>query len=580
MPTQPLAHRCAATILANFCDHQERFRQITQRASDLFNSRQWTQIRSDTTERLNLYAASVERVESDIRRILNERVAETSLWAEARIDYAARIAGCEDRELAQTFFNSVTRRILGTIGVNRRIEFVRDDSADPPQLSADPVYRAYTLADGIPPAVDRLLKDFGELAWNRTGLEQSFSQVATRIETRLLSAQIHIPNARIEILRPVFYRGQGAYLIGRILADGQVLPLVMALLHPPGGVIVDAVLMNADAASVIFSYTRSAFKVDVDRPVQLVAFLQSILPAKPEAEFYSAMGFFKHSKTLIYREVIRHTAECTNQRFSIAPGKPGMVMAVFHMAGYDMVAKVIRDRFDTPKKTTARKVMQQYDFVFSHYRAGRLIEAHAFEGLDFDRCWFSDDLLNHLTAEAGQTVHIEDQRVIIDHAYLERRVTPLDVYLQEAGVEKAAAAVVDFGNAIKDLAFANIFAGDMLLKNFGVTRHGRVVFYDYDEIVPLTDCRFRKIPRARSYMEEMADEPWYTVDENDVFPEEFSRFLGLSAEYRELFLANHADLLEPAFWISVQDEIRSGPMRHIRPYPPRYRLTLPPQQPL
>jgi isocitrate dehydrogenase kinase/phosphatase len=353
----------------------------------------------------------------------------------------------------------------------------------------------------------------------------------------------------------------------------------MALLHPPGGVVIDAVLLNTDAASVVFSYTRSAFKVDVKRPGQLVAFLRSILPAKPEAEFYSAMGFFKHSKTLIYREVVRHTAACTEERFSIAPGKPGMVMAVFDMAGFGMVAKVIRDRFDTPKKTTAEKVMRQYDFVFSHYRAGRLIEAHAFDGLDFDRCWFSDDLLDHLTAEAGQTVHIRGQRVIIDHAYLERRVTPLDIYLQEVSTDKAAAAVVDFGNAIKNLAFANIFAGDMLLKNFGVTRHGRVVFYDYDEIVPLTDCRFRKIPKARSYMEEMADEPWYTVDENDVFPEEFSRFLGLSAEHRELFLANHADLLEPAFWNSVQDEIRSGALRHIRPYPPRHRL-IPLQEPL
>jgi isocitrate dehydrogenase kinase/phosphatase len=572
MSAQSPAEHCAATILESFCDHQERFRRITQRAPDLFNNRLWTRIRSDATKRLNLYAVSVDRVESVLRRMLGQRVADESLWAEARADYTARIAGREDRELAQTFFNSITRHLLGTIGVNRRIEFVPDDSDDPSQTPAARLFRAYALADGITPGIGRLLKDFGELAWNRTGLEQSLPQIAARIESRLQGEQVTIPAAGIEMLRPVFYRGQGAYLIGRILADGQIIPLVMALLHPPGGVIVDAVLLDASAASVVFSYTRSAFKVDVNRPIQLVAFLRSILPAKPEAEFYSAMGFFKHSKTLIYREVIRHTAECTEERFSIAPGKPGMVMAVFHMAGYEMVVKVIRDRFDTPKKTTARKVMQQYDFVFSHYRAGRLIEAHAFEGLDFDRCWFSDDLLDHLTAEAGQTVHIEGQRVIIDHAYLEHRVTPLDVYLQDAGAEKAAAVVVDFGNAIKDLAFANIFAGDMLLKNFGVTRHGRVVFYDYDEIVPLTDCRFRKIPKARSDMEEMADEPWYTVDENDVFPEEFSRFLGLSADYRELFLASHADLLEPAFWVSVQNEIRSGALRHIRPYPPRYRL--------
>jgi len=574
MSVQHLAQDCAAAILENFSDHQERFKRITRRAPDLFNGRQWARIRSDTTERLNLYAACVDRAESGIRRLPGGRITDESLWTEAKSDYAFRIAEREDRELARTFFNSVTRRMLGTIGVNRRIEFLQHDSVKPLASNAESVYRTYALTDAIEPAMGRLLKDFGELAWNRKSLEQSLPQIAACIETRLQNAQVYIPTASIEMLRPVFYRGQGAYLIGRIQAEGQIIPLVMALLHPPDGVIVDAVLLNTDAASVVFSYTRSAFKVDVDHPGQLVAFLRSILPAKPEAEFYSAMGFFKHSKTLIYREVMRHTAECTEERFSVAPGKPGMVMTVFHMAGYDMVVKVIRDRFDTPKKTTARKVMQQYDFVFGHYRAGRLIEAHSFEGLDFDRCWFSDDLLDHLIAEAGQTVHLEGQRVIIDHAYLERRVTPLDIYLKEAGDEKAAAAVIDFGNAIKDLAFANIFTGDMLLKNFGVTRHGRVVFYDYDEIAPLSDCRFRSIPKARSYMEEMADEPWYTVDENDVFPEEFSRFLGLAAAHREIFVASHADLLEPKFWISAQKEILSGTLRHIRPYPPRYRLTV------
>jgi len=250
----------------------------------------------------------------------------------------------------------------------------------------------------------------------------------------------------------------------------------------------------------------------------------------------------------------------------------GMVMVVFDLAGYELVVKLIRDRFDTPKKTSREKVMQQYDFVFHHYRVGRLIEAHAFEHLSFDRCLFPDDLLDWLVDEAGRTVHLDRDRVIIDHAYLERRVTPLDIFLAEESGPKAETAVVDFGNAIKDLAFADIFPGDMLLKNFGVTRHGRVVFYDYDEIVPLTACRFRKIPQARTDLEEMSDEPWYLVGDGDVFPEEFSRFLGLSPAHRDLFLSRHADLLTPDFWTAVQEEIRDGRIRHIRPYHDRYRL--------
>jgi isocitrate dehydrogenase kinase/phosphatase len=396
--------------------------------------------------------------------------------------------------------------------------------------------------------------------------------MAVKIEGRLDVAGLSNQPIHIEMVRSIFFRGQGAYIIGRIMAGKRIIPMVMALLNPPGGMQVDALLLDADGVSIVFSYTRSAFHVIVEKPDELVGFLQSIMPVKPEAEFYSAIGYFKHGKTVLYRDVCRHTAQCTNDQFCISPGKRGMVMVVFDMAGYDMVVKLIRDRFDNPRKTTRAKVIKQYDFVFKHYRVGRLIEAHSFEHLSFDRCWFSDDLLDHLTHEAGRTVHIENDRVIIDHAYLERRVTPLDIYLKTETVAKAEAAVLDFGNAIKDLAFANIFPGDMLLKNFGVTRHGRVVFYDYDEIVPLTDCRFRKIPQARTYMDEMADEPWYTVGDDDVFPEEFSRFLGLSAEHRDLFLSWHADLLAPDFWVTVQKEIRSGNSRHIRPYHPDYQL--------
>jgi isocitrate dehydrogenase kinase/phosphatase len=409
------------------------------------------------------------------------------------------------------------------------------------------------------------------LALDQPTIEAMLPEMADRLNRRLCQAGDPQPG-RIEMLRPVFFRGQGAYLIGRVVKGETVFPLVAALLHPSTGVVVDALLLYTDIVSVVFSYTRSAFHVNIEQPAEMIAFLKSILPVKPEAELYSAIGHFKHGKTLLYHDVCRYTAECTLDQFNLSPGKRGMVMIVFEMAGYDMVVKLMRDRFDTPKKTTHAKVMAQYDFIFHHYRVGRLIEAHCFEHLSFDRCWFSAPLLDLLLEDAGQTVHLEKERVIIDLAYLERRVTPLDIYLSTNIGQDADAVVIDFGNAIKDLAAANIFPGDMLLKNFGVTRHGRVVFYDYDEIVPLTDCRFRDIPQPRSYMEEMADEPWYTVEENDVFPEEFSRFLGLSPRHRDLFLSRHANLMHTDFWAAIQEEIRHGMIRHVPPYPSRYRL--------
>lgn len=570
-----LSQSCSASILERFQDYQDRFRQITQRAPQHFLQRQWAQVQADTTERLGLYAGAVGRAETDILRLLEAGVTDERTWASAKIDFGGRIVDRDDRDLAETFFNSVTRRVFDTVGVNRRIEFVRDDQEAFRPEPSQAVFRTYRWSGDFERVIGRIFSDFNDIRIGGPALDSALPQIVKRVQHRLDEKHDPTGPVHIEMIRQVFFRGQGAYLIGRIRQGKRLIPIVMALLHPPSGVVVDALVLDTDAASIVFSYTRSAFHVDVALLPALIHFLKSILPAKPSADIYSAIGYFKHGKTVLYRDVCLHTRQCTDERFRISPGKPGMIMAVFDMAGHDMVIKLIRDRFENPKKTSRGKVMALYDFVFSHYRVGRLIAAHAFEHLSFDRCWFSDELLDHLTTVAGRTVRLKNDRVIIEHAYLERRVTPLDIYLQQETGDKAEAVVVDLGNAIKDLAFANIFPGDLLLKNFGVTRHGRVVFYDYDEIVPLTDCRFRKIPPARTDMEEMSAEPWYMIGENDVFPEEFSRFLGLSPRHRDLFIRHHADLFSPAFWTTAQAEIRSGHMRHIRPYHPRYRLEEP-----
>ena len=219
--------------------------------------------------------------------------------------------------------------------------------------------------------------------------------------------------------------------------------------------------------------------------------------------------------------------------------------------------------------------MQKYDLVFRHDRAGRLLEAQTFEGLCFDRCWFTDQLIRKLLSEAGRSVYLKNDEVIIKHAYIERRVTPLDLFLKNAKPGTAKEALVDFGRAIKELALSNIFPGDMLIKNFGVTRHGRVVFYDYDELCLLTDCCFRKLPQARSDDEELASEPWYYVDDNDIFPEEFSEFLGIPTRLNTFFRKHHADLFDPAFWINTQRSIQKGLITHILPYDQAKRLRQP-----
>jgi isocitrate dehydrogenase kinase/phosphatase len=331
------------------------------------------------------------------------------------------------------------------------------------------------------------------------------------------------------------------------------------------------VLLDENDVSILFSFTRSYFHVDVDRPYDLIRFLRTIMPRKRVAELYISIGYNKHGKTELYRDILHHMAYSDDQ-FQKARGQPGMVMSVFTMPSYDIVFKVIKDRFTYPKKTTRAAVMEKYHLVFRHDRAGRLVDAQEFEHLQFDRGRFSSTLLDDLMLHAEATISVTEAHVTVKHAYVERRIIPLDIYVREADEEMAVQALIDYGNAIKDLAISNIFPGDMLLKNFGVTRHGRVVFYDYDELCLLTDCNFRDIPPAPSYEDELSPEPWFSINEHDVFPEQFVNFLGVYGEIREVFLEHHRDLLDPAYWRAVQARLAAGEIMQLLPYREAERL--------
>jgi isocitrate dehydrogenase kinase/phosphatase len=377
------------------------------------------------------------------------------------------------------------------------------------------------------------------------------------------------------MVRSVFFRGQRAYLIGRVYSGLAVIPVVLALANDEGGITVDAVLLEEDDVSTLFSFTRAYFHVETERPYDLVRFLEVLTPRKRTAEIYISIGHNKHGKTGLYRDLYRHLA-LTDQPFEFAPGTPGLVMVAFTMPGYDIVFKVIRDSFGAPKQTTRRAVMDKYQLVFRHDRAGRLVDAQEFEHLKFERQRFAQDLLEELVTQAGRTVSVDGDYVVIDHAYLERRVIPLNVYIREASERAVEEAVLDYGQTIKDLAAADIFPGDMLLKNFGVTRHGRVVFYDYDELTLLRDCNFRIMPEPTTPEQEMASEPWYSVGESDIFPEEFRSFLGLGGKLRTLFEEHHAEIYEADFWRSIQDRITAGELIDILPYGSAQRLRPPP----
>jgi isocitrate dehydrogenase kinase/phosphatase len=374
------------------------------------------------------------------------------------------------------------------------------------------------------------------------------------------------------MIRSPFFRGMSAYLVGRLSIDHQYHPLVFSIHNGANGLRVDALLTTVEQVRVLFSYSRAYFHVETECPAQLVGFLQELIPRKRLAELYIGLGYHKHGKTELYRDLLKHQQVCSLDRFDFSPGTPGMVMIAFNMPNDDLIYKLIRDRFEAPKKTSVQQVMEKYDYVFRHDRAGRLLDVQTFENLMLEDCCFTPQLLDEIRSAAQNAATVKDGRVVLEHAYVERRVTPLDIVVQTADRHTAKAMVVDYGQAIKDLARVNIFPGDMLLKNFGVTSLHRVVFYDYDELRPLTECNFRRLPQARRYDDDLDAEPWYMVGENDIFPEEFAAFLGLPPDLREVFMKHHGDLLAPEFWWRTQDQIRSGEWIHIRPYGDDQRL--------
>jgi isocitrate dehydrogenase kinase/phosphatase len=388
-----------------------------------------------------------------------------------------------------------------------------------------------------------------------------------------LEAELGGSVTRIEMVESTFFRGKGAYLVGCAFraGDGQSLPLALALLHGETGITLDAVLTGEDDIAILFSFTRSYFRVHSARPYELVRFLKVLMPRKPLAELYTAIGYNKHGKTEFYRDFLRHL-EASEDQFEKAEGEPGMVMVVFTLPSYDVVFKLIKDRFDYPKNSSRSEVMRKYRLVFEHDRAGRLVEAYEFEHLRIPRGRFRPELLQELQRCAANSVRVEDDYVVVRHLYVERRVRPLNLFLAETDETSAHAVVIDYGQAIKDLAVTNIFTGDLLPKNFGVTRHGRVVFYDYDELCWVTDCDFRELPAATTYEEEIAAEPWFFVRENDIFPEEFPRFLGFRPDLLASLVEYHGDIFQAVAWRRVQTALRAGNILEIYPYSADKRL--------
>jgi isocitrate dehydrogenase kinase/phosphatase len=569
------AYDVALAMLEGFNRHYQLFSETNRAAKQRFEAADWHGQQRAQRERIEFYDMRVDEAVERLQTEFDVSALSDDIWQQVKLHYIGLLTNHQQPELAETFFNSVTTKILHHRYFRNDFLFVRPavsteyiENDEPASL---PTYRAYyPTRDTLRETLLRIVTNF-QLKREFEDLGRDIDQVMTALQGTVGNVRLRA-NFQIQVLSSLFYRNKGAYLIGKIVNGFNETPMVLPILHNDDGqLVIDTALFTQDDLLILFSFARAYFMVDMAVPSAYVQFLRSLMPRKPRSEIYSALGLQKQGKNAFYRDFLYHLRHSSDS-FGIAPGIKGMVMLVFDLPSFPYVFKVIKDHYPPQKDTTREQIKRKYLLVKTHDRVGRMADTLEYTSVAFPRARVSEELVAELKEFAPSQVEEDGDALIIKHLYIERRMIPLNIYLKDATREQIEHAVIEYGNAIKDLVAANIFPGDMLWKNFGVTRHGKVVFYDYDEIEYLTDCSFRKIPEARNEEEELSGEVWYKVGPKDVIPETFRPFLLGNPTVREVFLAHHADLLDPAFWQGHKQEILAGYVHDVFPYEAQKRF--------
>ena len=565
------AQQIAAVLIEGFDKHYRLFRATSARAKELFETGAWTEQQQAVQERVRFYDDRVQECTERLRREFDVEALSGETWRDVKLYYIGLLVEHSQPELAETFFNSVITRILRNTYNDNDLIFVRAAISTEYIESDPPIYRSYyPKPSGDHECFTQLFLDFG---WSgRSPTSPATSPTSCALAERPGGPWTHLePNYQIQVLNSAFYRNKAAYVFGKLVNGHDELPFVAAVLNTDAGLEVDTILLEPRQINLLFSLSRAYFMVDMEVPSGYVEFLRSMAPLRAGSELYTMLGLGKQGKTLFFRELLQHLHHSRDQ-FVEAAGIRGQVMLVFTLPSYPYVFKLIRDSFGFGKDTDRTTIRSKFTMVKHVDRVGRLADTLEFVDLALPRERFSPELLEELHELAPSMISDDDGRIVIHHCYVERRMIPLNIYLDRASPRELEAAVIDYGNAIRDLVAANIFPGDMLWRNFGVTSYGRVVFYDYDEIEYLRDVNFRRIPPPPDDLSELQAEPWYGVQRNDVFPEEFATFLLGDPRLREVFLRHHADLLEPEFWQAAQRRLETGELMDFFPYPESARF--------
>ena len=574
-----IASKLARSVFAGFEAMFSQFLNITLGAQSRFEQRQYHSVQSAMRERLQVYEREVKNVSEAVRVIAYAELTCPQTWQLAKNIYGDMVENHENKPIAHTFFNST----FGAIWDDKKIRtvhlFVLKAKYRSEPRSYESLVSRVSLHNGFNNAVKTLITNqvfrvpFSHLERDVATLQSTLMQGAKQ-QCKQVYELINLNDGYIEYANSLFFRNKACYLIGRCIAkNGDNMPFAIAILNTDEGIKLDAVMMGADQLSLLFGFARTYFMVDTDKPARYVDYLSVLMPHKQRFELFNAIGFIKHAKTEFYRHKVDTTKNSpANFKYVTAPGTPGMVMLVFTIEGLDYVYKVIKDKFSAPKTATKAQVKEKYNFVKQADRVGRLVDTHEFRYLAFDLSRFSDELLEQMKSQIGSSIVISGKALILKHVYVERKMTPLNLYINQCDNKTLESVMHDYGKAIKELAGANIFPGDMLMKNFGVTRWGRVVFYDFDEICPLTDCNFRDVPHTQNALEELSSNSYFDIAENDIFPSQFKVFFSANDIAFNYFNNEHSNLFLATFWQGCQQQIHNGYLPDVYPYKQSWRF--------
>ncbi|WP_457933644.1 bifunctional isocitrate dehydrogenase kinase/phosphatase [Pseudoalteromonas sp. SCSIO 43210] len=574
-----IAGKLARSVFAGFEVMFSQFLNITLGAQSRFEQRQYHSVQSAMRERLQVYEREVKNVSEAVRVIAYAELTCPQTWQLAKNIYGDMVQNHENKPIAHTFFNST----FGAIWDDKKIRtvhlFVLKAKYRSEPRSYESLVSRVSLHNGFNNAVKTLITNqvfrvpFSNLERDVATLQSTLMQGAKQ-QCKQVYELINLNDGYIEYANSLFFRNKACYLIGRCIAkNGDNMPFAIAILNTDEGLKLDAVMMGADQLSLLFGFARTYFMVDTDKPARYVDYLSVLMPHKQRFELFNAIGFIKHAKTEFYRHKVDTTKNSpANFKYVKAPGTPGMVMLVFTIEGLDYVYKVIKDKFSAPKTATKAQVKEKYNFVKQADRVGRLVDTHEFRYLAFDLSRFSDELLEQMKSQIGSSMVISGKALILKHVYVERKMTPLNLYINQCDNKTLESVMHDYGKAIKELAGANIFPGDMLMKNFGVTRWGRVVFYDFDEICPLTDCNFREVPQTQNALEELSSNSYFDIAENDIFPSQFKVFFSANDIAFNYFNNEHSNLFLATFWQECQQQVKAGYLPDVYPYKQSWRF--------